>query len=1230
MSQIIKHRRGSINNLNSIPARSGELIIGSGSISGLTGPFVFIGSPNSNDDNVTGAFNSVTRLYYGSTSPTINKNTYGTILDGVPFYSQTNKRLVILRNDVDGGNITLDLTGNIEGNTISGLTITNLTATTITASFITSSFIGNLTGVSTNAISSSYANTIFPYTGSGQITGSLAVTGNLIVSGSEILKNTPLTFNGNSPQITQSTNSFFYVSGSTPNTNDFYFTNYSGSLENTVKLSWLENNLYSGLLYGGRISIITGTTTYNVSAGYGLIVDLNASTGSEPYPIVKKVTWPNYTGLTPTYLTSSIQTFVGVDPNGQIFEQNTAFSNGQFNTLITLGTVLHQNKTNINASINYPSVAYGYKQRTYDFFKAFGPLKLSGLNIVTTGSLGLNVTSGTAWADGRNYQNNPNDPSYISDPGTAVSKIFRYYYVSGTTFVQDTNNSLGYTDLDPNNYVNNGVLTTVYGNNENQYYWTIQRVFWYPNSATKGIVVYYGNKEYASLTEAISNAQYETFIEVENTKQNAVYLGAIAIQKNATWAVSSSYTILPAGLFRNVGGSGGGGTIPTARFVDLSDVDIVSPNNGDLISFNNQTNLWEHGKLLKGNYTVSGSLNATSFTGSLSGTATNAVSSSYSLTSSFSISSSFANNSTSSSFSNNSVSSSYANTIFPYTGSGQITGSLAVTGSIIGDFTGSLSGTATNAVSSSFSTNAITASYSLNSVSASLAQNSISSSFANNSTSASFANNSVSSSYANTIFPYTGAAQITGSLAVTGSIIGNFTGSLSGTATNAISSSFSTNSISSSLAQNSISSSFANNSTSSSFANNSISASYALTASYAMNGGGTGVSFPYTGAAQITGSLAVTGSIIGDFTGSLSGTATNSVSSSFSANSISSSLAQNAISSSFSTNSTSASFANNIFPYTGSGQITGSLAVTGSIIGNFTGSLSGTATNSVSSSFSTNSISASFSNNSISSSFANNSISSSYALTASYAMNGGGVSFPYTGAAQITGSLAVTGSIIGNFTGSLSGTALNVFTNVITGSNSGTLSWDWSFSNNKRIITTTGNLTLSNPTGLASGEIAELVIAIGANNNTVSFDTAYRFPGFPSGQAPSFPSTSGSILVFRMTTDGTNVDTHWLNGPNVPLRKIITGSAYTFLSSDHGLTLEFSTACTASLSSSFFDGWNCNLLPMTTASMVIAVSNSLVVNTYPSGALRLAGQYAGASLLSRGSGQYVLVGQITT
>ena len=75
MAQIIKHRRGSIGSLKSTTARNAELIIASGSISDLSGPFVFIGSPNSGDEGIAGAFNTVSKLYTGTNAPTITAAT---------------------------------------------------------------------------------------------------------------------------------------------------------------------------------------------------------------------------------------------------------------------------------------------------------------------------------------------------------------------------------------------------------------------------------------------------------------------------------------------------------------------------------------------------------------------------------------------------------------------------------------------------------------------------------------------------------------------------------------------------------------------------------------------------------------------------------------------------------------------------------------------------------------------------------------------------------------------------------------------------------------------------------------------------------------------------------------------------------------------------------------------------------------------------------------------------
>jgi hypothetical protein len=600
MAQIVKLRRSSVSGQK--PTNSnlqlGELALNTtdGKVymakSGSLGPSVeeLISTNTVNTgsiyitDNITASY--FTGSFIGD----------GSGLTNIPYSGVTGLEL----NKITSGSVSASISPN------RGLEIN--TDTTITGSFTVS---GSTTQIGNNTL-----------LGTTLLSGSITISGSLdpAIPSIRIFGDTQtdgvIRFDPVSKNIDNSISaSYLFVSSST---NDLYFSQNGNGYNNVTRLRWLEGNMYTGLLHGGNITATNGGTTFNISKGSGIIVNLNASLTDDPYPTTKLIEWSDFTGQTLTYRTTHIQTFIGINDDGEIHQQTGAFNDGQYNSIITLGTVIHQNLSTVNASITYPNVAYGYKQRTYDFFKAFGALKLSGLDMVPTGSLGLNVGSGTAWADGRNYQNDPNNPSYIIDPGTAVSKIFRYYQVSGTTFVQDTNNGAGYTTIDPTKYVNNGVLESVGGD------YTIQRVFWYPNSATKGIVVYYGNDTYGTIREAIDNISIERFIEIENTKQNAIYLGSIIIAGNGDFTNTNKYSLVPAGLFRNVGGNGGGGSIPTSRLADLSDVDILSTQDNDLLVYNVDTLKWESKKSLEGDYTITGSLNVSgsvsgSFTGDGSG-----------------------------------------------------------------------------------------------------------------------------------------------------------------------------------------------------------------------------------------------------------------------------------------------------------------------------------------------------------------------------------------------------------------------------------------------------------------------------------------------------------------------------------------------------------------------------------------------------------------------------------
>ena len=176
-------------------------------------------------------------------------------------------------------------------------------------------------------------------------------------------------------------------------------------------------------------------------------------------------------------------------------------------------------------------------------------------------------------------------------------------------------------------------------------------------------------------------------------------------------------------------------------------------------------------------------------------------------------------------------------------------------------------------------------------------------------------NNITTATVESTRFTFTGSFGLSGSMLVTGSI----TGSLSGSVTGSL---FGT-------------------------ASQAVSSSYALTASFALNGGG-GASFPFTGSAQITGSLGVTGSF---------------------------SLRANTGSIAFSSNADTLLITGSLI-ITGSGAITGSLSVSSGI----TGSLFGTASQAV---------------------------TASYALTASYVASIAGLSTSQIATGSITASVSL-------------------------------------------------------------------------------------------------------------------------------------------------------------------------------------------------------------------------------
>ncbi|WP_080056731.1 hypothetical protein [Spirosoma aerolatum] len=102
----------------------------------------------------------------------------------------------------------------------------------------------------------------------------------------------------------------------------------------------------------------------------------------------------------------------------------------------------------------------------------------------------------------------------------------------------------------------------------------------------------------------------------------------------------------------------------------------------------------------------------------------------------------------------------------------------------------------------------------------------------------------------------------------------------------------------------------------------------------------------------------------------------------------------------------------------------------------------------------------------------------------------------------------------------------NPVTTTTNSSASGSISWAWSTAINVFNVTTSGNCTFANPTGLSFGQQGILLVTIGGAGHTLSFGTNWKWP---NSTTPTFPTTSASVIEIRLFSDGTNVYAEWAN-----------------------------------------------------------------------------------------------------
>ena len=300
-------------------------------------------------------------------------------------------------------------------------------------------------------------------------------------------------------------------------------------------------NLPTGFLQGLQLSINADPTKFNIAHGYYVVTDFTNLAN----PVVKIITYPGATGLTPAYLATSNSTYIALDKNQNVISSASPFTDAQRRTLAIIGNVVHSNHTTINVvnEIKAPIVAIG--NQLHDFMKAIGFLNESGNVYSANGAnLQINKSAGTIFGMGINSADYLN-PHQLSIPAqTALT--FAYRLRGGTQYANTTS-------INPNNWDNAGVLTSVPVGNR----WTIQRINLFQSGLTR---IQYGQTVYTSYNDAVTALPTQSFVTEQNIADNAVFRCYLIVQQGTTnlaSAVSAGTALfVPVDKFGNVIGNG--------------------------------------------------------------------------------------------------------------------------------------------------------------------------------------------------------------------------------------------------------------------------------------------------------------------------------------------------------------------------------------------------------------------------------------------------------------------------------------------------------------------------------------------------------------------------------------------------------------------------------------------------------------------------------------------------
>ena len=316
----------------------------------------------------------------------------------------------------------------------------------------------------------------------------------------------------------------------------------------------LFHNTATGLAQGGIITINADTTKFDVSAGFGYIVDGHTDVEN---PTVTKITWSAITGITPQFLASNNASYAAIASDGTVYQTAQPTNSTERRNYIRLGLVVHPNNTNIFIVNNKPNINIELGGQFQDVLEVLGFKSVTGNRILPAASTGMQLRkeAGTAFKGGANFNTLNTKPHFLDLPlQSTVSFKYR---------LQNGNEGSAITTIDPTKYDLDGVLTAIPATATLA---SVQQVYIFQEGDVR---IQYGQKYYNNLSEALTGINSAVFVTEENIANNGLYLGSIAM----IYGTTNLNNILQA-VFVPSQGTTINGSIPYASDTELLSEDL--------------------------------------------------------------------------------------------------------------------------------------------------------------------------------------------------------------------------------------------------------------------------------------------------------------------------------------------------------------------------------------------------------------------------------------------------------------------------------------------------------------------------------------------------------------------------------------------------------------------------------------------------------------------------------